>query len=139
MKILQKPKYTTIDAKHFEPVVEGMHQVYTQGTASASQVKGIEICGKTGTAENYTRINGERMQLTDHSVFIAFAPKDDPKIALAVFIENGYYGSRYAAKIASLMIEKYVRGTISRTDLQEWIFTHSLEEEYAKPYSGEPF
>ena len=52
-----KPKYTTIDAKHFEPVVEGMHQVYTQGTASASQVKGIEICGKTGTAENYTRIN----------------------------------------------------------------------------------
>jgi len=133
------PKYTTIDKKHFAPVIEGLHQVYTQGTAHSLQVKGIDICGKTGTAENYTRVDGKRMQLTDHSVFIAFAPKENPKIALAVFIENGYWGSRYAGKIASLMIEKHIRKSISRTDLEDWILTHSLEEEYAKPYSGEPF
>ncbi|WP_405208372.1 penicillin-binding protein 2 [Aquimarina sp. LLG6339-5] len=134
-----KPKYTTIDKKHFEPVIEGMHQVYLQGTAASLQIKDIEICGKTGTAENYTVIDGQRMQLTDHSVFVAFAPKNNPKIALTVFIENGYWGSRYAGKIASLMIEKYIKQSISRTDLEDWVLTHSLEEEYAKPYSGEPF
>jgi len=133
------PKRTTIDKQHFEPIIEGMHQVYTNGTASALQVEGINICGKTGTAENFTKIDGVRTQLTDHSVFIAFAPKEDPKIAIAVFIENGYWGARYAGKIASLMIEKHIKGDISRKDLEEWILTHSLEEEYAKPYSGEPF
>ena len=134
-----KPKFTTINKEHFEPVIEGLHQLYLQGTAKSLQVEGIDICGKTGTAENYTKVNGKRMQLTDHSVFIAFAPKDNPKIALTVFIENGYWGSRYAGKIASLMIEKYIKNSISRTDLEDWIFTHSLEEEYAKPYRGEPF
>ncbi|KAA1247421.1 penicillin-binding protein 2 [Aquimarina sp. RZ0] len=134
-----KPKYTTINKEHFTPVIEGMHQVYTQGTARSLQVEGIDICGKTGTAENYTKIDGKRMQLTDHSVFIAFAPKENPKIALAVFIENGHWGSRYAGKIASLMIEKHLRGIISRTDLEAWVLTHSLEEEYAKPYSNKPF
>ncbi|MBQ4818785.1 penicillin-binding protein 2 [Aquimarina sp. MMG016] len=133
------PKQTTIEKEHFEPVVEGMHQVYTNGTASFLQVKGIDICGKTGTAENFTRINGEKVQLTDHSVFVAFAPKNNPKIALAVFVENGYWGARYAGRIASLMIEKHINGEISRTDLEDWVLTHSLEEEYAKPYSGEPF
>ncbi len=134
-----KPKITTIDKEHFEPVVQGMYEVYTNGTASFLQVEGIEICGKTGTAENFTKIDGVKTQLTDHSVFVAFAPKDDPKIAIAVFVENGYWGARYAGRIASLMIEKHIKGTISRTDLENWIFTHSLEEEYAKPYSGEPF
>ncbi|SHI84229.1 penicillin-binding protein 2 [Aquimarina spongiae] len=134
-----KPKYTTIDKEHFEPVVNGMHEVYTQGTANFLQVEGIDICGKTGTAENYTKIDGVKTQLTDHSVFVAFAPKDNPKIVLAVFVENGYWGARYAGRIASLMIESYIKGTISRTDLEEWVLTHSLEEEYAKPYSGEPF
>ncbi len=134
-----KPKITTIDREHFDPVVEGMHEVYTKGTASFLQVKGIDICGKTGTAENFMKIDGIKTQLTDHSVFIAFAPKDDPKIALAVFVENGYWGARYAGRIASLMIEKYLNGVISRTDLEQWVLTHSLEEEYAKPYSGKPF
>ncbi|MFL1894160.1 penicillin-binding protein 2 [Aquimarina sp. 2-A2] len=133
------PKKTSIDKEHFEPVVEGMHQVYTQGTASFLQVEGIDICGKTGTAENYTKINGERVQLTDHSVFIAFAPKENPKIALAVFVENGYWGARYAGRIASLMIEKHLKNSISRKDLEDWVLSHSLEDEYAKPYSNEPF
>lgn len=130
---------TTINAAHFEPVVEGMYEVYTNGTAAGVQIPGIEICGKTGTAENFTKIEGNRVQLTDHSVFVAFAPKDDPKIALAVFVENGYYGSRWAAKIASLMIEKYIKGEITRKDLESYVLNGSLEDEYAKPYSGMPF
>ncbi len=132
-------KFTTIDSKHFIPVIEGMHQVYKVGTASALQIPGIEIAGKTGTAENFTKINGKRTQLTDHSIFIAFAPVDNPKIAIAVFVENGYWGGRYAGRIASLMIEKYLKKTITRTDMETWVLTHSLEEEYAKVISGEPF
>lgn len=131
--------YTTIDAKYFDPVIRGMHQVYLNGTARNLQVKGIEIAGKTGTAENFTKIGGKRVQLTDHSIFVAFAPVDDPKIAIAVFVENGYWGNRYAGRIATLMVEKYLRGHITRTDLEDWILSHSLEEEYAKPYSGKPF
>lgn len=130
---------TTIDPENFEPVVEGMHDVFNNGTASTLKIPGIEICGKTGTSENYTKINGKREQLTDHSIFIAFAPKDDPKIAIAVFVENGYWGSRYAGRIATLMIEKYLKGSITRTDLEDWVLSHSLEEEYAKPLSGGPF
>ena len=130
---------TTIDAAHFEPVVQGMFDVYNKGTASHIQIPGIEICGKTGTAENYTKIDGKRVQLTDHSVFVAFAPKDNPKIAIAVFVENGYWGSRWAGRIAGLMIEKYIKGEITRKDMEDYVLNGSLEEEYAKPYSGEPF
>jgi len=133
------PKYTTISSQHFEPIIEGMHDVYNKGTAKNLRVPGIEICGKTGTAENFTRIDGKRVQLTDHSIFVAFAPKDDPQIAIAVFVENGYWGSRYAGRIASLMIEKYIKGEITRKDMEQWILSQSLEEEYAKPWSGQPF
>ncbi len=134
-----KPKYTTIDKEHFEPVIEGMFQVYEKGTAEFLRVKGIDICGKTGTVENFAIIDSVRTQLTDHSIFVAFAPKDNPQIVIAVFVENGYWGSRFAGKIASLMIEKHIKGKITRTDLERWILSHSLENEYAKPYSGEPF
>lgn len=133
------PNYTTIDKKHFDPVIEGMYEVYNKGTARFLKVDGIDICGKTGTVENFTKIDGVRTQLTDHSIFVAFAPKDNPKIAIAVFVENGYWGSRFAGKIASLMIEKHIKGEISRTDLEHWLLTHSLENEYAKPQSGQPF
>ncbi len=134
-----QPKYTTIDKKHFEPVVKGMADVYKKGTARWVQIPGIEIAGKTGTVENYTKIDSVRTQLTDHSVFIAFAPVDNPKIALAVYIENGYYGSRYAGHIASLLIEKYLKGEITRKDLEKRMLEKTLEHEYAKPYSGEEF
>ena len=129
------PKQTTIDKQHFEPVVQGMFDVYNKGTAKNLQVKGIDICGKTGTAENFSH----GIQYTDHSIFVAFAPKDNPKIAIAVFVENGYWGSRFAGRIASLMIEKYIKGSISRTDLESWILNHTLEHEYEKPYSIKPF
>ncbi|TQO39465.1 penicillin-binding protein 2 [Arenibacter algicola] len=132
-------KHTSIDKKYFEPVVQGMAEVYKKGTAARLQIEGIEIAGKTGTVENFTRINGERTQLTDNSVFVAFAPVDNPKIAIAVYIENGYFGSRYAGHIASLMIEKYLKGEITRVDLEKRMLEKTLEEEYAKPYSGQPF
>ncbi len=132
-------KFTTIDEEHFEPIIEGMHDVFNYGTAKFLRVPGIEVCGKTGTAENYTKIDGKRVQLTDHSIFVAFAPKDNPKIAIAVFVENGYWGARYAGRISSLMIEKYLKGEIERKDLESWVMTNDLEDEYAKPLSGEPF
>ena len=138
-KKYKTPNYTTIDKRHFEPVVQGMFDVYNEGTAKSLRVPGIDICGKTGTAENFVRIDSVKTQLTDHSIFVAFAPKDNPKIAIAVFVENGYWGSRFAGRMASLMIEKHINGEITRTDLENWILTHSLENEYKKPYSGEPF
>ena len=134
-----KAKYTTIDKPNFEPVIEGMLQVYKKGTAATLQIKDIEICGKTGTVENFVKIDSLKTQLTDHSIFVAFAPKDNPKIAIAVFVENGYWGSRFAGRIASLMIEKHIKGHTTRKDMEEWLLKHSLENEYAKPYSGEPF
>lgn len=133
------PKYTTIDKRHFEPVVQGMFDVYNKGTAKMLKVKGIEICGKTGTAENFAIIDSVKTQLTDHSIFVAFAPKDNPKIAIAVFVENGYFGSRFAGRMASLMIERYIKGEITRTDMEKFVLRYSLEHEYEKPYSSEPF
>ena len=132
-------RQTSIDKRHFEPVVQGMFDVYNKGTAARLRIPGIEICGKTGTAENFVKIDSVKTQLTDHSIFVAFAPKDNPKIAIAVFIENGYWGSRFAGRMASLMIEKYINNEITRIDMENWVLTHSLENEYAKPYSGQPF
>jgi len=119
--------------------MKGMEAVYTSGTARFLQIPGIRIAGKTGTVENYTRIDGEKVQLTDHSVFVAFAPVEDPKIAIAVYIEHGYYGNRYAGHIASLMIEKYLKGEISRVDLEKRMIEKTLAKEYAKPTSGQAF
>ncbi|WP_224485266.1 penicillin-binding protein 2 [Robertkochia aurantiaca] len=130
---------TTVAPEHFEPVIDGMHEVYKKGTARWVQVPDIEIAGKTGTAENFTKIDSVRVQLTDHSIFVAFAPVDDPKIALAVFVENGYWGSRWAGKIAGLLIEKYLKGEITRTDMEKFVLEGSLQEEYDKPLSGKPF
>ncbi|WP_372793120.1 penicillin-binding protein 2 [Lutibacter sp.] len=120
------PNQTTIDKKHFDPVIEGLFNVIDnpRGTAHWSKVPGIEICGKTGTSENS---HGQ-----DHSIFIAFAPKDNPKIAIAVFVENGYWGSRWAGPIATLMIEKYLTGKISRPLEEERMFNGSIQDEYDK-------
>ncbi|NCG04129.1 MAG: penicillin-binding protein 2 [Bacteroidetes bacterium] len=132
-------QYTTISDEHFIPVVEGMANVVKKGTARIAAIRGIEVCGKTGTIENFTKIKGVRTQLTDHSMFIAFAPKDDPKIAIAVIVENGYWGGRWAAPIASLVIEKYLKGEVKRTWLEKRMINGSLEAEYAKVTSNEPF
>jgi len=132
-------KNTSIDPEHFEVVIDGMHKVIERGTAKIARIKGIEVCGKTGTAENFTKIDGVKTQLTDHSIFIAFAPKEDPKIAIAVFIENGYWGGRWAAPIASLMLEQYINKEVKRSWLEKRMVEGSLASEYDKPYSGKPF
>ncbi len=102
--------YTMVDTTHFDKVVAGMYRAVNSGfgsggTASIAAVEGLEICGKTGTAQN--------PHGSDHSVFICFAPRDNPKIAVAAYVENGGFGATWAAPIASLLTEKYLTGEIS--------------------------
>ncbi len=122
--------YTTIDKQYYEPVIQGLEDVYNYGTAAGFRVEGMKICGKTGTAENKIRVAGKTYQLKDHSIFVAFAPRDNPKIALAVFIENSGYGATWAGPIATLMLEKYINGKISRKDLETRMLNGSLQAEY---------
>jgi len=124
--------YSTIDKQYFPPMIQGLADVYNVGTASSLKVEGLQICGKTGTAENKIRVAGKTYQLKDHSIFVAFAPKVNPTIAIAVFIENGYWGSRWAGPIATLMVEKYVNGKITRKDLETKMLNGSLLPEYEK-------
>ena len=130
----RKKNKTLINSEHFEPVIQGMINVVEKGTATNSIIRNIKIAGKTGTAENFVKINGIKKQLTDHSIFIGFAPANDPKIAVCVFIENGYWGSRWAAPISSLIIEKYINGKIERNWLEKYILEGDLSAEYLKPY-----
>ncbi len=112
--------YTTIRPETFDPITEGLSLV-VQGDAGSTarhvSIPNIEMCGKTGTAENP---HGE-----DHSIFMAFAPRKNPKIAIAVYVENSGYGGTWAAPIASLMIEKYLTDTISLKN--KWLETRILE------------
>lgn len=109
---------SSIDPVHFEVAVEGMRQVATLGTARWYQIDSVTMCGKTGTAENP---HGE-----DHSLFMAFAPAENPKIAIAVIIENAGFGSTWALPVASLMIEKYITGKIKRPDVEEHMLNTKL-------------
>ena len=118
----KKQKNTSIKPKNFEIVIKGMKNAIEDneiGTSNNIKIKDITVCGKTGTAENP---HGE-----DHSIFIAFAPEKEPKIAIAVYIENGGWGSTWAAPIASLVIEKYLNNKISRPNLEEEIMTNLIE------------
>lgn len=128
------PKYTSIDPKYFPPIIEGMHEVFKNGTGTYSKVEGIEIVGKTGTSENFIKIDGVRKQLKDHSILIAFAPKNNPKIAIAVFVENGGYGSTIAGPITSLLIEQYLTGKITGNK-RKWIEKSMLNLSLQKIYN----
>ena len=106
----KEKNYTMVDTSHFEIAVKGMWRAVNSGfgsggTASIAAVPGLDICGKTGTAQN--------PRGADNSVFICFAPKDKPKIAVSAYIENGGFGATWAAPIASLLVEKYLAGEIS--------------------------
>ena len=117
-----KPIRTMIDSSLFEIVIKGMQEVVEDeelGTSNIAKMENITVCGKTGTAQNP---HGE-----DHSIFIGFAPKDNPKIALAVYIENGGWGSTWAVPIGSLMIEKYLNDTIKRDLLEKKIVEGIIE------------
>ncbi len=135
----REKNYTTIDKENFEIVIDGMVDVVDRGTARIAKIDGISVAGKTGTVENFILLKNEKKQLTDHSTFIAFAPADDPKIAVSVFIENGYWGSRWAAPIASLIIEKYLKEDVDRKWLENRMVNGSLIDEYEKPYKFENF
>jgi penicillin-binding protein 2 len=104
----------------YPPIVEGMKNAVNApyGTAGLARVKNITVCGKTGTAQNP---HGE-----DHSIFMAFAPMDNPKIAIAVYVENAGYGGTWAAPIAGLMIEQYLSDTITNTWGEERILNANL-------------
>ena len=113
-----EPVYTGIDEHHFESILTGMSNVVTAGTARRALIKDIPISGKTGTSQNPHGI--------DHALFIGFAPSDDPKIAIAVVIENAGFGGVWAAPIASLMIEMYMKREISRPELENSIKSLNL-------------
>ncbi len=112
--------FVGIDGDYFKYIINGMEAVVNKdgGTARRARLKDIIICGKTGTAENP---HGE-----DHSVFIAFAPKENPQIAIAVYVENSGYGGTWAAPIASLMIEKYLKDSITNTFREKRILESNL-------------
>ncbi len=110
-----------IDSVNFESVIKGMKKAVNGGpgaTARIAAIEGITVCGKTGTAQNP---HGK-----DHSIFIAFAPEENPQIALSVYIENAGFGSTYAAPVARLIIEKYLRDSISNKALEERIISLDL-------------
>ena len=97
----------------FNIVQQAMQDVVESGTAAGAKLDGVTICAKTGTAENKAIVNGEVIKMPDHSMFVAFAPRENPKIAIAVAIENAGYGATWAAPIASLLIEKYLKDSVS--------------------------
>jgi penicillin-binding protein 2 len=103
---------TQIPDTAYQSVIRGMHDVVTRGTAQSAAIPGINICAKTGTAENFRIIDGRKVQLKDNSLFVCFAPMENPKIAIAVIVENAGFGSTWAAPIASLLIEKYLNDTL---------------------------
>lgn len=125
-KEIIKPQFTVkhdvgIDQQYFEPVIDGMQAVVERGTGAGSKIPGIIMCGKTGTAQNPHGKN--------HSVFVAFAPRVNPKIAVAVVVENSGQGADWAAPIASFIVEKYLRDSISSRPsgkTPEWIMAQNL-------------
>jgi penicillin-binding protein 2 len=115
-----KIKHNTLitDTTIFENVIQGMSDAVLSGTAATLKIEGVEYCAKTGTAQNP---HGK-----DHSVYVAFAPKNNPKIAIAVLVENAGFGATWAGPIASLIIEKYLNKEIKRVDLEKSIMDGNL-------------
>jgi penicillin-binding protein 2 len=114
-------KDSGIDSIHFITVVDAMAEI-VYGTARIAAVPDIIISGKTGTVQNKNAF--------DHSVFMAFAPKDDPKIAISVYVENAGWGGGAAAAIAGLMIEQYLKGEVSRQ--KRWVEDYVMEQRYLR-------
>lgn len=106
--IYSEHRTTKVERAAYEDVIRGMRQAVTDGTCRGAAIPGIEVCGKTGTAENKGK---------DHSAFIGFAPMNDPKIAIAVYVENGGFGATYGVPIGKLIMEKYLNGTLSEESL----------------------
>lgn len=118
-------RYTKVDKNHYDEVVEGMRNAVLGGTCRAANLPDVEVCGKTGTAQNHGK---------DHSAFMGFAPMNNPKIAVAVYVENGGWGATYGVPIGKLMIEKYLKGKLSpedealATDIQQRRIEYGIHE-----------
>jgi penicillin-binding protein 2 len=104
---------THISDGDYETVISGMQDVTEVGTARIARIDGINMCAKTGTAENYLSLEGKRTKLNNNAMFVCFAPRENPQIAIAVVIQNAGYGARWAAPIGSLLVEKYLRDTLT--------------------------
>jgi len=112
---------THIPDDAYDAVTDGMQDVVEEGTARIAKIPGINICAKTGTAQNFTILDGKRLELPNNSMFVCFAPKEDPKIAIAVTVENAGFGATWAGPIARILMEKYLNDTLqtkSKEDLE---------------------
>lgn len=136
---LVKHRVTKIPDSVYAIVGKGMQDVVDHGTGKVAQLPGIEICAKTGTVENKARVNGVAMKMKDHSVFVAFAPRENPKIAIAVIVENAGFGATWAGPVASLMIERYLTDTVAtkRKYLEEKLYKANLVSPYVYAIDAE--
>ncbi|HQG68269.1 MAG TPA: penicillin-binding transpeptidase domain-containing protein, partial [Paludibacteraceae bacterium] len=116
--LLNRVHRTSVEKNYFDIVDEGMWRVCEFGTARHYKVPNLSMCGKTGTVQN--------SRGKDHSIFVGYAPRENPQIAIAVVVENAGFGATWALPIASLMIERYINGKIERTDLLERIASATL-------------
>lgn len=131
-KYLVKHQVTNISDEAFNSVGLGMQDVVDKGTGRVAQLPGVEVCAKTGTVENKAVVNGQVIKMKDHSVFVAYAPRENPKIAIAVIVENAGYGATWAGPIASLIMEKYMYDTIAnnRKHLETKLYNANLISPY---------
>ena len=102
--------YVKVDRENYELVIEGMRRSVIDGTCKSANNRNYQVCGKTGTAQN---------RGIDHSVFMGFAPMEDPQIAIAVYVENGGFGATYGVPIGALMMEQYITGGLSEASKQK--------------------
>ena len=131
-KYHEKHVVTKIPDTIYSIVGLGMQDVVEHGTGRVAMLPGLEICAKTGTVENKAVVNGQAMKMKDHSVFVAFAPRVNPKIAIAVIVENAGYGATWAGPVASLLMEKYLKGKVdsTRKHLEDRLYNANLINEY---------
>jgi penicillin-binding protein 2 len=126
---------TNISDEAYNEVIDGMHDVVESGTARIAKIPGINVCAKTGTAENSTVLDGRKLELPDNSMFVCFAPKEDPKIAIAVAVENAGFGATWAGPIARILMEKYLNDTLqtkSKEDLERISNTDLMPKYYVR-------
>ncbi|MES2702358.1 MAG: penicillin-binding protein 2 [Bacteroidota bacterium] len=131
-KYKEKHNVLNISDSTFSVVQRAMQDVVESGTAMGARIEGVEVCAKTGTAENKAIVNGEVIKMQNHSMFVAFAPRQNPRIAIAVAIENAGFGATWAAPIASLVMEKYLKDsvTVKRKEVEDKMLNANLINEY---------
>jgi len=126
---------TQISDDAYDAVQNGMQDVVEEGTARIAKIPGINICAKTGTAQNFTILDGKRLELPNNSMFVCFAPKENPRIAIAVTVENAGFGSTWAGPIARILMEKYLNDTLqtkSKEDLERISNTNLMPKYYVR-------